>query len=50
LVTPGVPRSVLQGGAWDGVSVISKSGACGQDTLWRDLLAANHLPGGSHAA
>ena len=50
LVTPGVPRSVLQGGAWDGVSVISKSGAFGQDTLWRDLLAANHLPGGSHAA
>jgi uncharacterized protein YgbK (DUF1537 family) len=45
-----VPRSILQGGAWDGLPVISKSGAFGQDALLRDLLAANHLPSGSIAA
>ena len=39
IVQPGVPRSVLSGGAWDGVAVVSKSGAFGGDTLWRDLLA-----------
>ncbi len=38
IVQPGVPRSVLRGGAWDGVTVVSKSGAFGNDTLWRDLL------------
>ncbi len=43
IVQPGVPRSVLQGGAWDGVPVISKSGAFGGDTLWRDLLADSVL-------
>jgi len=43
LVGPGVPRSVLRGGRWDGVAVVSKSGAFGADTLWRDLLAANGL-------
>ncbi|WP_207540508.1 four-carbon acid sugar kinase family protein [Sabulicella rubraurantiaca] len=42
-VAPGVPRSRLQGGAWDGLTVISKSGAFGGDALWRDLLAANDL-------
>ncbi|MEI6160525.1 MAG: four-carbon acid sugar kinase family protein, partial [Roseococcus sp.] len=42
LVMPGVPRSRLQGGAWDGLLVISKSGAFGGDALWRDLLAAHH--------
>ncbi len=36
---PGVPRSLLRGGAWDGVTVISKSGAFGPPTLLRDLLA-----------
>ncbi|WP_439597696.1 four-carbon acid sugar kinase family protein [Falsiroseomonas sp.] len=41
LVQPGVPRSLLRGGSWDGVAVISKSGAFGGDTLWRDLLAEN---------
>lgn len=50
LVTPGVPRSMMKGGAWDGLPVISKSGAFGQDTFLRDLLAANHLPSGSTAA
>ncbi|WP_374202188.1 four-carbon acid sugar kinase family protein [Roseomonas sp. CECT 9278] len=39
IVQPGVPRSVIRGGAWDGVPVISKSGGFGGDALWRDLLA-----------
>jgi uncharacterized protein YgbK (DUF1537 family) len=43
LVAPGVPRSVLRGGRWDGVPVISKSGAFGGDALWRDLLASNGI-------
>lgn len=50
LVMPGVPRSALRGGAWDGLPVISKSGAFGTDALWRDLLDANHLPRGRTAA
>lgn len=50
LVTPGVPRSMLHGGAWNGLTVISKSGAFGQDAMLRDLLATSHLPGGSTAA
>ena len=49
-VAPGVPRSVLRGGAWDGLDVVSKSGAFGADTLWRDLLAGNGLPIGSTEA
>ena len=47
IVAPGIPRSVMRGGAWDGVPIISKSGAFGGDTLWRDLLAANGLTFGS---
>jgi uncharacterized protein YgbK (DUF1537 family) len=43
----GVPRSGLQGGAWDGVTVLSKSGAFGADALWHDLLAENRLSLGS---
>lgn len=43
LVGPGVPRSMLRGGRWDGLALVSKSGAFGDDTLWRDLLAANGL-------
>jgi uncharacterized protein YgbK (DUF1537 family) len=39
LVMPGVPRAILRGGRWDGVELVSKSGAFGGDTLWRDLLA-----------
>ena len=50
LVAPGVPRSVMRGGAWDGVAVVSKSGAFGTDALWRDLLAGNGLPIGSKQA
>ena len=45
-VSPGVPRSAMRGGAWDGLDVVSKSGAFGADTLWRDLLARNGLPTG----
>jgi uncharacterized protein YgbK (DUF1537 family) len=41
IVAPGVPRSVVRGGRWDGVAVVSKSGAFGGDGLWRDLLASN---------
>jgi uncharacterized protein YgbK (DUF1537 family) len=43
IVAPGVPRSVMRGGAWDGLAVVSKSGAFGGETLWRDLLAGNGL-------
>ncbi|MDP9095521.1 MAG: four-carbon acid sugar kinase family protein [Pseudomonadota bacterium] len=42
-ILPGLPRSVLRGGAWDGVTVVSKSGAFGPPSLWRDLLARNGL-------
>lgn len=42
-VEPGLPRSLLQGGRWDGLPVISKSGAFGPDGLWRDLLLTNGL-------
>jgi uncharacterized protein YgbK (DUF1537 family) len=47
LVAPGVPRSVMRAGGWDGLEVVSKSGAFGTDMLWRDLLAQNGLPTGS---
>jgi D-threonate/D-erythronate kinase len=40
---PGIPKSVIQGGAWAGVDVISKSGAFGPPGLWRDLLRGNSL-------
>jgi uncharacterized protein YgbK (DUF1537 family) len=42
-IVPGLPRSVLQGGRWAGVEIISKSGAFGPSELWRDLLRDNHL-------
>ncbi|MGL9618319.1 four-carbon acid sugar kinase family protein [Bradyrhizobium sp. U531] len=42
-VVPGLPRSILQGGRWAGVDIISKSGAFGPSDLWRDLLRDNHL-------
>jgi uncharacterized protein YgbK (DUF1537 family) len=37
-IIPGLPRSIMRGGRWDGVTVISKSGAFGTPTLLRDLL------------
>jgi uncharacterized protein YgbK (DUF1537 family) len=42
-IEPGVPRSVMRGGHWDGIEIISKSGAFGDKNLWRDLLVENGL-------
>jgi uncharacterized protein YgbK (DUF1537 family) len=42
-IMPGLPRSTIQGGRWDGVEVISKSGAFGTPDLWRKLLQDNDL-------
>ena len=42
-IMPGLPRSVIQGGRWAGVEVISKSGAFGPPDLWRTLLNENDL-------
>ncbi|MDK4741859.1 four-carbon acid sugar kinase family protein [Rhizobium sp. CNPSo 3464] len=43
---PGLPRSTIVGGPWQGTTVISKSGAFGGPTLWRDLLSENALIAG----
>jgi uncharacterized protein YgbK (DUF1537 family) len=40
---PGVPRSLIEDGAWRGVEVISKSGAFGPPDLFRKLLSENAL-------
>lgn len=40
-IAPGLPRSTLRGGRWDGLAVISKSGAFGTEGVWRDLLQRN---------
>ncbi|WP_424627001.1 four-carbon acid sugar kinase family protein [Bradyrhizobium sp. SYSU BS000235] len=42
-IMPGLPRSVIQGGRWSDVEVISKSGSLGPANLWADLLRDNHL-------
>jgi uncharacterized protein YgbK (DUF1537 family) len=42
-IEPGVPRSIMRGGRWDGIEIISKSGAFGDKNLWRDLLVENGL-------
>ncbi|WP_407151130.1 four-carbon acid sugar kinase family protein [Bradyrhizobium sp. ORS 86] len=42
-IVPGLPCSTIQGGRWDGVEVISKSGAFGAPDLWRKLLEENQL-------
>jgi D-threonate/D-erythronate kinase len=40
-IEPGIPVSVLKGGKWDGVTVISKSGAFGNEGLiWRLISLA----------
>jgi uncharacterized protein YgbK (DUF1537 family) len=39
-ILPGVPRSIMRGGRWDGVTVVCKSGAFGHKNLLRDLLTA----------
>ncbi|MEO9190214.1 MAG: four-carbon acid sugar kinase family protein [Acetobacteraceae bacterium] len=38
-VMPGIPTSVLRGGVWDGLRVVSKSGAFGDPGLLSRLLA-----------
>jgi uncharacterized protein YgbK (DUF1537 family) len=40
---PGVPVSVVRGGNWDGVRVVSKSGAFGDNALLRRLLGLDDL-------
>jgi len=40
-IQPGLPRAVIQGGEWDGVTVVTKSGAFGAAGLLRDLLVGN---------
>jgi D-threonate/D-erythronate kinase len=37
-LVPGVPLSVVQGGQWDGVTIVSKSGAFGHASLLRELI------------
>ena len=37
-LVPGVPCSTIIGGRWDGVTVVSKSGAFGHPLLLRDLI------------
>lgn len=48
-VEPGLPISVMRGGRWDGLRVVSKSGAFGGPTLWRDLVAPFLLTADKHA-
>ncbi len=40
---PGIPKSVIEGGDWSGVEVISKSGAFGTADVLRKLLKQNGL-------
>ena len=40
---PGIPKSVIEGGTWSGVEVISKSGAFGAADVLRKLLKQNRL-------
>jgi uncharacterized protein YgbK (DUF1537 family) len=40
---PGIPKSVIEGGDWSGVEVISKSGAFGAADMWAKLLKQNGL-------
>jgi len=42
---PGVPVSILRGGPWHGVTIVSKSGAFGHPSLLRDLLRPPDLEG-----
>lgn len=40
---PGIPKSVIEGGNWSGVEVVSKSGAFGTADVLRKLLKQNGL-------
>jgi D-threonate/D-erythronate kinase len=41
---PGIPTSVLRGGVWDGLRIVSKSGAFGDAGLLARLLAPSGGP------
>ena len=43
-LVPGVPRSVMRGGRWNGVTVVSKSGAFGHTSLLRELIVEGTDP------
>ncbi len=43
-IAPGIPSSRIRGGAWDGVRVISKSGAFGAPDLLRTLVEHASTP------
>lgn len=49
-IAPGLPRSTLRGGRWDGLPVVSKSGAFGGPGVWRDLLHHNGFLDRGHGA
>ena len=38
-IMPGVPRAVLRGGSWDGIEIVSQSGAFGEAGLLRRLVS-----------
>lgn len=40
-IMPGVPCSILRGGRWDGITIVSKSGAFGGPDLLKQLAAGN---------
>jgi hypothetical protein len=49
-IEPGIPHSIMRGGQFDGVQVVSKSGAFGDRNLLRRLLALDpHLTRGASA-
>jgi uncharacterized protein YgbK (DUF1537 family) len=39
-IIPGVPRAIMRGGRWDGIDIVSKSGAFGEASLLQQLVAA----------
>jgi uncharacterized protein YgbK (DUF1537 family) len=43
-LVPGVPRSVMRDGRWNGVTVVSKSGAFGHTSLLRELIVEGADP------
>jgi uncharacterized protein YgbK (DUF1537 family) len=45
-IEPGVPKSVIAGGLWDGVRVVSKSGAFGAPDLFARVLRSALWPPG----
>jgi hypothetical protein len=43
-LVPGVPHSIMIGGRWNGVTVVSKSGAFGPPSLLRELIVERTAP------